>query len=486
MPSTVWASFDTRSPGAMPTSAERSCSFGTTANAEIAPTIATLVRFFAPSNRRFGPKRFLKPLSGSRRLKSGLMPWNDGFSFTWPTFATTPNTRQTIATGATASTAVRPFCMNSLPMPPAVIACGWAIIASVDFIEMPICSQMCGPQIDSANSAESSTIAPFRSGLFATWPFLRASSRRLGVAFSVFSPPPCAISSSPPLRHVDRLEGGQDALLQLGADPAGHERQRGRHDQEADQDLRREADREHVQLRHDPRHDAEAGVGDDQGDQDRRGDLDRRHEDRSEGVLGAADERAERGHLGDADEVVGLREPLHHPGLAADGDEDHHADQRVELRKHGALVAVQGVDEPAVGDPDQRVEDRTRDRDRGEQDRDREREREADERLLADEAGQRERVGRHVLVLHRQRREAHCERHGGHAASAGREHLRREQRRDDEQRADAGEHEEEAHHVLLTDLAKEAVHWPTSPGMPWYRSDVQPGTWPSIHGPAIT
>src|SRR4051812_752953 len=410
MPRTVWASFDTRSPGAMPTSAERSWSFGTTANAEMAPTIATFVRFFAPSNRMFGPNRFLAPLSGSRRLKSGLMPWNDGFSFTWPTFATTPNTRQTIATGATASTAVRPFSMNSLPMPPAVIACGWAIIARVDFIEVPICSQMCGPQIDSANSAVRSTIAPFRSGLFATWPFLRASCLRLGVAFSVFSPPPCAMPPHPLLCDVDGLEGGHDARLELVADPAGHERQRGRHDQEADQDLRREADREDVQLRHDPRHDTEPGVGDDQGDQDRRGELDGRDEDRRERVLGAPDDRAERGHLGDADEVVGLREPLHHPGLAADRDEDHHADQRVELREHGRLVAVDGVDEPAVGEPDQRVEERARDRDRGEQHRDREGEREADECLLADETGQRERVGRHVLVLHRQRREAHCER----------------------------------------------------------------------------
>src|SRR3954470_887430 len=357
MPSTVCESFDTRSPGAIPTSAARSWSFGTTANAVMAPTIATLVRFFALSNRMFGPNRFLKPLSGSSRLKSGLMPWNDGFSFTWPTFEMTPKARQTSATGATASTAVRPFSMKSRPMPPAVSACGWATIASVARMEAPICSQMCGPQIDRANSPASSTTAPFRSGLFATCPFLRASSRRLGVAFSVFSPPPPAMPPHLPLRDADGVEGGHDALLELVADPAGHERQRRRHDQEADQDLRRESDREHVQLRHDARHDAKARVGDDQRDQHGCRELDRRDEDRREGVLGAADERAERRHIGEADQVVGLREALHHPGLAADGDEDHHADQRVELREHRRLVAVHGVDETAVREADQRVEE---------------------------------------------------------------------------------------------------------------------------------
>src|SRR5436190_10825741 len=466
MPSTVWASFDTRSPGAMPTSAARSSSLGTTAKAVMMPTITTLVRFFAPSNRMFGPNRFLKPLRGSIRLKSGLRPWSEGLGFAVTTYARTPKTRLTIAIGATASAAVGPVSMNTRPSPAGVSARGWAIIARVSCIEAPSWFQMWGPQIESAKSAESRTTAPFRSGLFATWPFLRASSRRLGVAFSVFSPPPGAMPPHPLLCSVDRLEGGHDALLELVADPAGHERQRRRHDQETDQDLRREADREDVQLRHHPRYDAEAGVGDDQRDQDGRGDLDGRDEDRRERVLCAADERAERRHLGEAHEVVGLGKPLHHPGLAADRDEDHHADERVELRQDRRLVAVNRVDEPAVREPDQRVEERARDRHGREQDGDREREREAHERLLADQPRERHRVRRDVPVLQSDRREPDRERYRGHAARPHRNHLRREQRRHHEQRTDASEHEEEAGHVLLTDLANEAGHWPTSPGIP--------------------
>ena len=67
----------------------------------------------------------------------------------------------------------------------------------------------------------SSTTAPLTSAERATWPFLRASSRFLGVAFSVFSPPP-RMPSSPPASRA-RRDGG----LELVADAAGDERQRG-------------------------------------------------------------------------------------------------------------------------------------------------------------------------------------------------------------------------------------------------------------------
>ena len=50
----------------------------------------------------------------------------------------------------------------------AMIACGCAIIASVECIDAPISFQMWGPQIDSAKREERRTTAPFRSGLFAT------------------------------------------------------------------------------------------------------------------------------------------------------------------------------------------------------------------------------------------------------------------------------------------------------------------------------
>ena len=123
-------------------------------------------------------------------------------------------------------------------------------------------------------------------------------------------------------------------------------------EQQADDDLGREADREDVELRHDARDDAERGVGEDQGQQHRPGDLDGRDEDRAEDGVDAGDEAAERRRLVEADEVVGAREALDDPAVAADGDEDEHADERVGLREDRGLGAGQRVDEAAVGEAD--------------------------------------------------------------------------------------------------------------------------------------
>src|SRR3954451_15341604 len=110
----------------------------------------------------------------------------------------------------------------------------------------------CGAVALSANSAASSTSEPLRSALLATWPFLRASWRRFGVAFSVLSLPPMS-------GHLQRLEGGRDAALQLVGQPARGERERDAEHEQPDRDLGREADREHVELGHDARDDAERG-----------------------------------------------------------------------------------------------------------------------------------------------------------------------------------------------------------------------------------
>src|SRR3954467_3300121 len=110
---------------------------------------------------------------------------------------------------------------------------GLAISPMVARLISPSLSIMCGPQIESAIRPAISTRAPFRSCDFATWPFLRASSRRLGVAFSVLSPPP-AMSGD-----LKGLERRADALGELIADPAGNERQRRADQQEADEDLGR-------------------------------------------------------------------------------------------------------------------------------------------------------------------------------------------------------------------------------------------------------
>src|SRR4051794_28356584 len=467
MPSTVWPMRATKSPGAMPTSADSSCSFGSTANAVIRPTITTLVMFLAPSKRRLGPNRFLAPVSGLSFFGSGLTPAAFSRGRTWMTFASTPAPMHAAATGPTVMAIVSRPSTASWPSIEAVTARGLAISAIVARIESPSFSNMCGPHTATAISPPIRTSAPFRSWERATCPFLRASSLRLGVAFSVFSPAPPAIVH--PLCSVQGLERLADALGELVADPAGRERQRGRDQQEADEDLGRKADREDVELRHDARHDAEAGVGDDHGEQDRSGDLDSRDEDLREGVLGAAGEGADVRELGEPDQVVGAGQAADHPCVAADHDEHHHADQRVELGEDAALLVVDRVYERAEREADLGVEEGAGRRHRREQRGDSEREPHPHEDLLQHQAADRQRVGRDLLVGRRERREPDRERDRHDHARPGGDHLRREQRRDDEQRADPPEREHEAHAVLLAQLPDGAVHWPTSPGIDSYR-----------------
>src|SRR5919197_5284921 len=109
---------------------------------------------------------------------------------------------------------------------------------------------MPGPKADSARTDAAITSAPLRSCERSTWPFLRASWRFLGVAFSVlFS----AISAG----HVQGVQRGRHGVLELVAQPAGHERQRGADEHEADRDLGGEPDGEDVELGHDARDEAE-------------------------------------------------------------------------------------------------------------------------------------------------------------------------------------------------------------------------------------
>src|SRR3954465_8603938 len=92
----------------------------------------------------------------------------------------------------------------------------------------------CGAVALRAKSAANMTTAPLRSADLATWPFLRASERFLGVAFSVCSP---AMSGDP-----QRVERGGDRVLELVGDPAGGERERHAEDEQADRDLGLEVD----------------------------------------------------------------------------------------------------------------------------------------------------------------------------------------------------------------------------------------------------
>ena len=72
------------------------------------------------------------------------------------------------------------------------------------------------------------------------------------------------------------------------------------------------------------------------------------------------DERADRRRVEQRHGLVGAREALDDPGVAADRDEDRDAEQRVELGDHRRLVARYRVDERAEREADQRVQQRAR------------------------------------------------------------------------------------------------------------------------------
>src|SRR4051795_2034240 len=232
---------------------------------------------------------FLKPLIGFSRLGSGFRAPTCGLPPTCAMFTSRAAAMHVRMTGAAAKAAALPWLESSGPRPRWLTTSGEEISPKASRIEDWSTSTRCGAVALSANSAANMTTAPLRSADLATWPFLRASWRFLGVAFSVLSPP-AAMSGDP-----QRVERGGDRVLELVGDPAGGERERDAEDEQADRDLGREADGEDVELRHDARDDAERGVGEDDREHDRRRELHRRDEDAGEGVLDAGDHRPRRG-----------------------------------------------------------------------------------------------------------------------------------------------------------------------------------------------
>src|SRR4051812_20770013 len=258
---------------------------------------------------------FLKPLTGFSRLGSGLRAPTWGLPPTCAMLTSRAAATHVKITGAAANAAALPWLESSGPRPRWLTTSGEAMRAKASRIEAWSTSTRCGAVALSANSAANMTTAPLRSADLATCPFLRASDRRLGVAFSVLSPP-VAMSGDP-----QRLERGGDRVLQLVGDPAGGERERHAEDEQADRDLGREADGEDVELRHDARDDAERGVRDDHREDDRRGELHRRDEDAGEGVLDAGDHRAERRVVDERHELIRAVQTLDDPRVAVDRDE---------------------------------------------------------------------------------------------------------------------------------------------------------------------
>src|SRR5690349_8110451 len=196
---------------------------------------------------------FLKPEIGFSRLGSGFSAVMCGLPPTCATLTISPAAMQVKTTGAAAS-AAEPICAeSSCPRPRWSTMPGVAMSWNACVSEASSVETRCGAVALRAKSAAKRTTAPLRSADLATEPFLRASDRFLGVAFSVLSP--AAMSGDP-----QRLERGADAVLELVGDPAGRERQRHAEDEQADRDLGREADGEDVELRHDAGDGAERGV----------------------------------------------------------------------------------------------------------------------------------------------------------------------------------------------------------------------------------
>ena len=274
----------------------------------------------AALDERVGAEDLLEAVERVELLGVGLDRLGDGLNLTWATFATTPATGRRAATGATASaTSLEPRRGSAAPIAArSTTSAASATSASLSRIaSWHAADDARRRSRASASSPASSTTAPLRSADFATWPFLRASSRFLGVAFSVLSPPAML---APPPAIWRALEDG--ALSSSASQPATNGSDAPMTSRPTSH-LGREADGEDVELRHDAGDEAERGVGEDQREHHRRGDLERaRRRSPANASSAPSTQRAERGHLGSADELVGLGEALDDQRVAADGDED--------------------------------------------------------------------------------------------------------------------------------------------------------------------
>ena len=160
----------------------------------------------------------------------------------------------------------------------------------------------------------------------ATWPFLRASSRFLGVAFSVLSSPAisatwrvwravaterCSSSESQPAANGSDAPTSSRPTATLAGKPTAKTLICGT--------TRETTPSAASVMISASRTGAQTWIGGD--------------EDAAERELRALDERADLRRLEQRHRLVGAREPGDHPGVAADRDEDQHADHRVELRE---------------------------------------------------------------------------------------------------------------------------------------------------------
>ena len=185
MPSTRCPTMGSSTAAGVPTSAASSSSFGRSVSSAMAPTATILTIDLPLSNSAWVPKICFAPWSGLSFFGSGLSASGEGLKPTWPTLISTPATRHTAAIGASEYSQAEPTMPKICGTVSAPTVSGWLMSPSRSRVACDIRRIIPGANAERASSAASRTTAPLRSIDRATWPFLRASSRFLGVAFSV-------------------------------------------------------------------------------------------------------------------------------------------------------------------------------------------------------------------------------------------------------------------------------------------------------------
>src|SRR5438067_4107163 len=208
----------------------------------------------------FAEKLRLRPFAGLTREGSGRR--TSGFT-DHPTCAITapePTSAAAAQNGARSPPNVSSVRTRSGPTGSSCAAIG-PLAASSPASAVRLRASASGAPHEAMASAASRTATGATSGESATWPCLRASSRRRGVARSVRSP------ASGMCESHEAADQAGERRLELGearGEEADGERQRGAEHEESHADVHREADDEHVQLRDRPRQHAEGAVSEEE------------------------------------------------------------------------------------------------------------------------------------------------------------------------------------------------------------------------------
>src|SRR2546423_7040023 len=249
-----------------------------------APSAAVFSSAFAPSHQPCGPSVRLSPDSGLSRENFGTSSLVAGYRPPWAAAEATPINMIVRQRGATAVAAPnapwRSRCSASFGSGRAITA--GSILSRPCALSMPERSAIGTTKLAASMPAQ----AP-RSGVRAMVPSRRACFLRCAVGFSVFSP---LMWSLPPGDRDDRLDGGDDQLVDGPGEHADGEAAQAQHQE----DLRREAHRERVERGRHPVEQAQRDVRAEQDRGQRAGDLQGRGEHVGEALRQHPVQRGER------------------------------------------------------------------------------------------------------------------------------------------------------------------------------------------------